>query len=1118
MFPYFLNANRDNMQKEAMIAFSKTNLTVKQALNEINSLDEVSVAYNGKETFLDYKITLPKDSINVKEALQLIESQAPVLIIFNNNHIIIKSRKLKKSYQLIGKVKDAEISEALIGATVLMPGSSQGTVTNVNGEFVLNLAPDNYQFEIRYLGYKNKKFTVNLFEDKNITVFLEATQQEIEEVKVIGNYIDVQELETGRNIERIDAKTIKQINYNNPTDALQGRINGVWSTRVSGAPGDHQKIRIRGINSLFAAVDPLYVVNGVQIPVVNLTTLGIADINSRDIESITVLKDVASTAYYGYQGGNGVVKIETKKGGGKNQISFSSRTGFQNMKKRYPLMNSKEFLQTMEKIDTVFPYHYTNYPRYYEIPQDALTLISGIRTERNVYPHYNDTIAYADTGWQDKLFQYGKVQEYQLAFQGSKKKFIYYISGNYFDHDGVVINSNYNKYSYSANLGISPFKNFNISVSGFGSIRENKNNLDNYLGNKKILQGINIEPNYNILSYEEKQRIREFYQGEDYTMNRPEEMYAFGLKDMPDLYINNLWNGSDLFYLRNQNKDITSNNVSLEFNYQIGPNLSISNRSSVSSKEYTFYSKIKPGYIDDEAKHYNSIENYKVMSNVFNGNYSKAFSGHTVILNATYRFYRDQVKWNVDSVYGFKLDEIDKTTDGYIRGSNAIYGKTGNVVREINSFIIHAKYSYKNRYTISAFANFDQMEEGNHVNAKEIFPSVALNWDISKEHWLSALNNLNELSIYANWGITGNYPLNSLSNSLYAERLLSNEKEYEKAIYISNLANHFLLHEEAEELNFGLRVNVFQDRLLLNANYYMKENRNLIINRDIPYYYGGGKYIGNFGRMRHKGFELTIEGYPVETNKFTWNTIFGYSTNRQRVMDIYHGEDTMLFKRSQILIPDFYIAVDAPIGDIVGYNYQGLWTDEDEELQNPHYINRSGIKYYKNDTLNLELSEDDKMVIGNSLPDFTCHWINNFRYKNFSINMHWYAVIGVDKFNATKASTYYTQVNKEIKNYVDDTLSHFMDPFFYESSYFIEDASFVQLKNLNFVYTPKAFFKNKIQLSFSLSFENLVILSRYSGYDPEATVYTDNNFSDNSIDLGAYPSPKSIFFGIDLTF
>ena len=410
------------------------------------------------------------------------------------------------------------------------------------------------------------------------------------------------------------------------------------------------------------------------------------------------------------------------------------------------------------------------------------------------------------------------------------------------------------------------------------------------------------------------------------------------------------------------------------------------------------------------------------------------------------------------------------------------------------------------------------MKEGNHVHAKELFPSIALSWDLSNENWLKSVELLNELSLYSNWGITGNYPLNSLSNDLYAKRLLSNEKEYEKGIYISNLANHALVPEEVEEVNLGLKVDAFQNRVSFSANYYLKENRNLIINRAIPYYYGGGRFLGNFARMHHYGLELMIDAYPVETDNLKWNTILGYAFDKQIVMDVYTGQDTLLFNKSQILIPDFYVAKNSRIGDIVGYKYEGIWTEKDDLLQDSNCVNRNGIKYYKKSRNGSGLSPDDKVVIGNSLPDFTCHWINSFQYKNLTVNMHWNAVVGVDKFNATRATTYFTQLNKEVRTFVENGQGHFMDPVFYESSYFVENASFVRLKNLSFVYKLKKQIFGKVQTSFTLSFENLITISPYKGYDPEATSYTDNSFSDNAIDMGAYPSPKSIFFGIDIIF
>ena len=671
--------NNPSLQRK--IPTPKVGSTSKTILESLVRNYNFLISYQSNDSVINYAVQLPKaDSIMVQELLRILEQNLPYEFILKNEYIILKKKVMPRYFELEGTVKSKISDDNPVFANVSIKGTNIAQGTNQQGKYSLKLLPGNYEIEYSCVGYKTIKRDINLYANLIDNIILEREFYNIKEIEVRKTREKVMKVfETGRNIERIESKTIDQINYNNPTDALEGRINGVWATRVSGAPGDHQQIRIRGINSLFAAVDPLYVVNGVQIPVVNLNSLGIADINSRDIESITVLKDVASTAYYGYKEGNGVIKIETKKGGGKNQIHFNSRTGLQFMDKRYSLMNSSEFLQTMMAIDTVFPNRQKKFLRY-----DTYFNVNGIAIERNVYPKFVDTLAYIGTDWQNELFQKGEVQEYQITFQGSGKKINYYVSGNYFDHNGIVVNTNYKKYSYSANLGVEPFKNFTINLSGFGSVRKNENSLDNYLGNKVILAGINIEPNYDSLSYRERRRIQTTYNGAEYTMDRPKEMYAFVSSDMLDLYIDNLPFGRDFFSLRNQTIDVSSNNLGLDFNYQISPELSVNNRTSISLKEYAYQSLIKVDTTLRNMKYYKSAEEYRVMSNVFNINYSKKISDNLITLNATYRFYRDQVKWDVDSIFGFNLDALDKTTDGYIRGSNAVYGETGNVVRDIN--------------------------------------------------------------------------------------------------------------------------------------------------------------------------------------------------------------------------------------------------------------------------------------------------------------------------------------------------------------------------------------------------------------------------------------------------
>jgi TonB-dependent starch-binding outer membrane protein SusC len=379
---------------------------------------------------------------------------------------------------------------------------------------------------------------------------------------------------------------------------------------------------------------------------------------------------------------------------------------------------------------------------------------------------------------------------------------------------------------------------------------------------------------------------------------------------------------------------------------------------------------------------------------------------------------------------------------------------------------------------------------------------------------------LNSFNLYLNWGKVGNYPLNSLSDDLFSTSLkYSANNTIVKGVSISNLANHYIVPEKVTETNYGTRISLFEERIKLSADYYIKNYSDLLLHRDIPSYYGGGIFFDNIGKMYNSGIELNLEMIPVRNTEFYWSTQAGFSTNNQYITKLKDGEP-IKFTSPDVLYPDFIINENVPLGTITGYSYHGKWNELSEsDIDSKKYFNQLGFAYLKVDTINKKtINENDKTIIGNSLPDFTFNWINSFEYKNFSCEMLWYGVIGTDKYNATKAATFITGTNAEVRNLVLDKVNGIRDKIFYESSYFIEDASFIRLKTLSFSYSPRKKIASKISMKYSISFENLVTLTRYTGYDPEATIYTDNNFSDNAIDMGSYPNPQAIYISIGLTF
>ncbi|MFA9390651.1 MAG: SusC/RagA family TonB-linked outer membrane protein [Prolixibacteraceae bacterium] len=1080
------------------IEFSSRELRLKQALDELLLHKEFNIVYGGKEIAVEVPIVFTSRTLKLSEALKQIEKQAPVEFIISDKHIIVKSRMLEMNYHLTGKVVDKISLQGLVAANVIIGGTNTGVVTDNNGYFSLSMPPGTYSIIARYLGYKLKTQNVNLYQDINLNIALDIEEQEIQSVNVTGNYSVIENIQTGRTIETIDSKVIDRLNTNDVNDALHGRVNGVWNTKVSGAPGDHHKIRIRGISSIFGSTDPLYVVDGAIIPIVNFENLGISDLNAHDIESITVLKDASSTALYGNLGGNGVILIETKKGGGPTSYQFSVKQGLQRFDKRYDLMGAEDFLNTLQLSDDLI------HSQFYTV------IPSEYNPKYELYPRYRDSLgnALVERDYQEELFRMGHINEYQLSGAGNYKTVDYYLSGNYYNHQGVIVNTAYRKYSFTANLSKVVKDKYSLRFMYKSSHQENKNTLDNYLGNNVIFKGINYEPAYESTP--------------DSFLAKPYRLYN-NTYESPS--ISKLANGrlspETLFYDNDKIKKDNGNTFNLQAFYQLNSTVSARLISSYSMRNLTFTSLNTPTYYTRQ-QFLKSSENYVYFNTQLDLNYQRQFKNHQISALVRYRAYRDKVVWQVDSMQSVTYDGIRPEDEIYLRGSQAIYGERGAVIRSIHSGIVNLNYNYRKKYFVSFISNYEMLIEGQFLHKGESYNSLAINYDLSREELLHLPKWVDAFNLYMNTGVSGNYPLNSLSDNLFSTNATYTIADsIVRAAYISNLANKYLRPEKVKEINYGLKLALFQERIFFSADYYRKINTDLLIKRTIPLYYGGGFFFQNIGEMKNSGYELSLEIIPFQRENLYWSSKFGFSTNRQFITKLYDGVP-ITFNNTDILIPDFVAVENEPLGAINGYEYVSRWADiynPENKRIHPDYVENAGLAYARNDSvLSKSIKKTDSKVIGNSIPYFTLNWINDFEYKNFSVNMLWYGAVGLDKYNATKASTYISGSNTEVRNIVLDTLTFLRGSTVYESSYFMEDASFLRLKTLSFSYRQPRKIASKVAVEYTLSFENLITLTPYTGYDPEAAIYTNNNFTDNAIDKGAYPNPKGIYFSINLNF
>jgi len=507
-----------------------------------------------------------------------------------------------------------------------------------------------------------------------------------------------------------------------------------------------------------------------------------------------------------------------------------------------------------------------------------------------------------------------------------------------------------------------------------------------------------------------------------------------------------------------------------------------------------------------------SDENYLLFNQQANLNYLKNIREHSIQITTGYRNYTDNAYWRLDSIKNENRNE-----NMYLRNSLVINGDKGSVIRLINSFSAIANYNYSKKYFLSLVVNHEILTVNHYVNYSATYPSIAVSWDISKEPFFNTLKWLNELSLYGNWGKAGNMPLNALAIDFYKDVLYGLGDSTVRGRTIEQFSNHYLNPEMITEYNTGLTIGLFNKRILLTADYYKKNSKDLILIRDIPNYYGGGRFMINVGSVSNVGYEFGVDAELISTPEFSWSISSVYSTNKLNVNEI--GKDSILkFYSNDILIPQFEVKENAELGVIKGYQYLGRYTPEDKLANNRMYVGLSGSKYLNVDSTDKSLTEKDMVVLGKTLPDFTWHLSSTFSWRNFSLGMLWYGVSGVSKYNATKASTYMSGVNSDISSFIVKGNTSLSSEALYKSSYFVEDASFVRLKQLTFSYFFDKKIKDKVSVKVSLSFDNLITFTHYTGYDPEATIYTDNSFSDYAVDRGAYPNPKAMYVTLNLDF
>jgi len=1010
--------------------------------------------------------------------------------------LLMANLSLMAQQTITGIVKDTG-GEPIPGVSVVVKGTSAGTLTGIDGKYSLPVPAGASELRFSFIGYTILEVAIN--GKSVIDATLELAVNEMSEVVVVGYGTQRRATVTGA-ISSVTSDKLTALPTSGLDQALQGRAAGVTVIN-NGAPGFESTIRVRGISTVNDA-NPLYVVDGVVSTSIN-------NISPSDIESIEVLKDASTAAIYGSLGSNGVIMVTTKKGkAGNVVVNLDGYYGVQYSNARYDLMNSDQYREYATGGAFTTPAVYSN-------------------------PVYADRLNAANTDWQDEIYQKGPMQNYDFSVSGGNEYGTFRLSTGYLNQQGIVINTGLERYNFRVNSDFKKgrFKvgeNLSLSYSdqapmadnGGRSLLEhaikmapylpvyNPDNLGGFQGPTSAIDGQDAE---------NPVRIMELNSREQNTLNILGNLYGElellkGLKFRTNLGLQDVRIANNQFY-PSFNDD------------NLGGNTHQSTFATIVKNQATY-----TGFLFTNNLTYNLTladkHNFELLA------LTEYSSVHSTVENAS---SHNNITNNVEQL---------SNTDASISSSSVDYYRI--------SYLGRLNYNYDGKYLFSASIRKDASSRFGENNRWGTFPSVSLGWNIAKESFLSDVGSISNLKLRASWGKAGN---DKISDYAYSSSLTSNMYYvFDNAAVVgttpAGASNPDLKWEETTMTNIGLDFGLFKNKFTLSAEYYLNRSNDLLMQVPLPLSLGDftGTISKNAGSMDTKGFELQF-GYNDFEGNFNWSANLNLGTFKNEVKSLggatyisgfsFEGED---LNRCQVGQPAFFF---------YGWQFDGIFqTDAEaasymggtEKALNSATAGDFRIKDTNGDGA---ITATDRTNIGNPFPKMTVGLDLNASYKGFDINVFISGVYGNKLYNT---NIYDLQAMPRLFNAGVEVLDRWtptnpsntipragaVASNAQASSRFVEDGAYTKLKNITLGYTlPERLLKNKLsKLRIYVSAQNMLCITNYSGLDPEVGRYTASGTSlgqigapqttsqnyANGIDVGNYPIPKSIIGGIQITF
>ena len=1042
-----------------------------------------------------------------------------------------------------GKVID-DTGLEVIGASILVKGTTQGTITDMDGMFSLSVPDKNAVLQVSYIGYQTLEVKVDL--SKPMSIVLKEDSEMLEEVVVVG-YQEVKKKDLTGSVAKVDMDNLLNTPVGSFDQTLGGRVAGVNVSSGEGQPGGTMNIVIRGNNSLTQDNSPLYVIDGFPVEDASLAST----INPSDIESLDILKDASATAIYGARGANGVVIITTKKGKvGKPQLKYDGSFGFQNITKQIPLMDAYEFVKLQVE---QYP---SDADRYYLTWHNEK---GDILVDENLNP-LKETLDYYRTApqyyWQDEIFRTAWQQNHNVSLMGGSEGVRYTASVSYFDQNGVVLESNYKRFQSRMNTNIRHGKwNASLTANYSRSVQTGSStSLYSSSGMNNLF--------YSVWGYRPVNHL-----------GKPlENLKNNGVDDALDM--TNDYRFNPYMDLLNAYRKYYINNLQLNgyvaYDILKGLKLKISGG-------FTNDSRNSDQFNNSNSRYGSPISNDKVNATVTR-------MQRLTWLNENVLTYQTRVKKHhaINSLFGvtfqnsdyesysFKTTNIPNESLGMAGMNEGIPSTTTSLKSSwsMMSYLARINYDYKSKYYATASFRADGSSKFSRKNRFGYFPSGSLAWTFTQEEFMKKMSNvLSNGKLRLSWGLTGN---NRVGEYDYYDMLAMLKAK--QGTYISNgsnsstvypfennlnsvgiapisILNEDLKWETTEQWNVGLDLDFFNERLGITVDWYLKTTRDLLLDAVLPQSTGFFSAMKNIGKIRNSGWELTLNTVNIQTKNFKWSSNFNIAFNKNKVLELAENQTALLtsayFDQNYNAQPTYISKVGYPMGMMYGYIYEGTYKYDDFYNSGGTYTLRPDVPAYTGETNTQpgmpkykdvngdgKIDSSDRTFIGRGQPIHTGGFTNDFSYKGFDLSIFFQWSYGNDILNANRL--FFENVNgkkdlNQFASYADRWTPENPESDIpaatksssnqVVSSRVIEDGSFLRLKTVTLGYNIPTKYTKRWKIANARVYvagQNLWTLTGYSGYDPEVSIR--NSAITPGLDYSAYPRAYAVNFGVSLGF